>query len=94
MESFQNVTTAIWNGKEVKIYSGYDRPMGWYFMVIEDPNEPDPNYWDEYMEPEEGLVYSNLLDANPSECDPEYFFRILDKLNIKLDNPEKLFSPY
>lgn len=38
MRSFRNITKARWKGRPVVIYSGFDNPMGWFFMVVEDPN--------------------------------------------------------
>lgn len=94
MRSFRNITEGLWKDRPVVIYSGYDNPMGWFFMVVKDEN-PSINLKDEYLDSEEGLVYSNLIDDELPDtvCDsPEYFFKVLDKLGITVEDPERLFK--
>lgn len=49
---------------------------------------------DEYMDFEEGLIYSNLINPNLPDtvCDsPEYFLQVLNYIGVNVDNPEMLF---
>jgi len=71
----------------VSILAGWDRPLGQYFLVIEDKSPRSP-YEDGivYASPFGGIIYSNLEDENTPTTDWNYFLGILEKFNIDLPN--------
>lgn len=56
------------NGQPVTVSAGWDRPLAYFFMVIEDADE--------------NLLYSNLDEANPASLTLAYFQRVLDRFGI------------
>ena len=56
------------NGQPVTVSAGWDRPLAYYFMVIEDADE--------------NLLYSNLDEADPVGLTLDYFQRVLDRFGI------------
>jgi hypothetical protein len=51
-QHFFETTTA--DGVEVTVIIGYDRPLDYVFMMVEDPNGE--------------MLYSNLTDPMPGSC--------------------------
>lgn len=56
------------NGQPVTVIAGWDRPLAYFFMVIEDADE--------------NLLYSNLDEADPASLTLGYFQRVLDRFGI------------
>lgn len=54
----------------VTILVGWDRPLSYFFMVIESPQQDEP-------------MYSNLDEDDPASLTLEHFQQVLERFNIK-----------
>ncbi|VFR23772.1 hypothetical protein ANDA3_1210 [plant metagenome] len=73
-------------GFPITVVFGWDRPMGYFFLMIEKPAE----LIDDTMQVEdEDFLYSNLHEDNPFGHDLEYYGQVLHHFHIAV--PETMF---
>jgi len=73
-------------GFSVTVLLGWDRPMNYFFLVIEKPTE----LIDDTMKVEsDDFLYSNLHESDPFNHDLDYYREVLRHFQILV--PESLF---
>lgn len=81
-------STTTDDGKSVKVVMGYDRPLNYLFMTVEElsPPEAAPTEDDDQDSP---YLYSNMDDlcAGLEIQEIEYFLDILKDLQISIPEP-------
>src|SRR3546814_13098438 len=70
-------------GSPISVILGWDRPMNYFFLVIEEQN----NSADNPMTLD--LLYSNLQESDPSNHDLDYYRAVLR--HFQIDVPESMF---
>ncbi len=60
------------NGEETNIMMGWDKPLQYFFMIIEKESDIDEPFW------------SNLNQLEPYQKNLNFYLKILNELNIKL----------
>lgn len=63
------------DGELVEVQMGWDKPCGWFYLVISPVGEGGET---------EDPVYSNLDEENPATLDLDYFLGVLDEFGIVL----------
>ncbi|CQH79366.1 hypothetical protein ACQ69I_003293 [Yersinia enterocolitica] len=66
----QHYLEGITPNGNVTILVGWDRPLSYFFMVIESQQLDEP-------------LYSNLYEVDPASLTLEYFQQVLERFNIK-----------
>ena len=69
-------------GRPIQVNMGWDRPLGHFFMVVEDV-DADPDS-------EEVYLFSNMESLNPFGQSLDQYRAVLDKLGIVV--PEQMFE--
>lgn len=73
-------------GFPITVILGWDRPMGYFFLMIEKP----PELIDNTMQVEdEDFLYSNLHEDDPFGHDLEYYGQVLR--HFQIDVPQSMF---
>ncbi len=66
------------NFGKLDVLMGWDCPCQWFFLVIERSDEGAE--WED--EPNEGILYSNLMERDPKSLTLAHFFSILSRFSI------------
>ena len=75
----QHFYSTNYQGKQIMVLCGWDRPMQQYFLVIEYEDLTDEDISDE-----EAYIYSNLFDESAMQQELVFFKHKLDAFGIKL----------
>ncbi|RTB44102.1 hypothetical protein [Pseudomonas aeruginosa] len=80
----------VHNGLPVIVYLGWDRPMQYFFLVIEKPAEPvDDTMQDEDEDEDSGYLYTNLYESDPFGLGLGFYRDVLQRFEIVV--PESMF---
>lgn len=76
----QHYFETTYNGQPITIQMGYDRPIQYYFMVIEITGGED----------DESLIYSNLDQSNPHPQTLAPYIQKLEEMGVTV--PEEMLA--
>lgn len=75
----QHVFKTTLDGEPVSVLLGWDRPLAYFFLVVEQLSEKNDGIY----------LYSNLDDPGAVNCSLDYFRQKLSELGISV--PESMF---
>lgn len=83
-QHYYTATTA--GGEQARVEIGWDRPLKGFFLTIRRLPDPASNSdaEDDDADPEEGVIYSDMLETAPSRFALEHYLAILQGHGITL----------
>ncbi|AZD86822.1 hypothetical protein M5C90_24240 [Pseudomonas chlororaphis subsp. piscium] len=82
----QHLFKTVHKGFTVTVQLGWDRPMGYFFMVI---HKPENLIDSAMMVDDDDYLYSNLHEIHPFGKDLDYYRQVLRHFDITV--PESMF---
>ncbi|QRI92964.1 hypothetical protein JQN63_14225 [Delftia lacustris] len=83
----QHIFETVHNGHAITILMGWDRPLQYFFLVIEGPDEAFPDVHPDPKEP--GYAYSNWYEPDPFGNSLEHYRQVLVRYGVSV--PDRMF---